>query len=80
MSEYLFDNGYGASVIDYGYGSSQGLKELAVLHSNNNELCYATPITDDVIGYLTDDDLADVLTRIEALKPNHLCNHKGPQL
>ena len=49
--ELDFDNGYGVSVIDYGYGSHQGLLEMAVIH--DDRLCYSTPITSDVIGHLT---------------------------
>ena len=43
---------------DNGYG-------LAVL--KHDELCYDTPITDDVIGYLTSDEVYDLLDRIEQL-------------
>lgn len=39
--------------------------ELAVLEYG--ELCYSTPITDDVIGYLTSDEVYDLLDRIEQL-------------
>ena len=49
---YQFENGYGASVVkhDSSYGGKQGLYEIAVLDSTG-DLCYSTPITDDVIGY-----------------------------
>lgn len=65
--EFELDNKYGASVIkcDYSYGGREGLFELAVLY--DNDLCYSTPITDDVIGYLTDDEVSDLLDRIEQL-------------
>ena len=54
---YKFDNGYGASVVkhDYSYGGKKGKYELAVL-DKNGDLCYDTPITSDVIGYLTMSD------------------------
>lgn len=70
---HKFDNGYGASVISggtYTYGGDQGLKELAVLKftGDNYKLCYDTEITDDVLGYLTDEDVTDLLERIEALE------------
>lgn len=71
---HKFDNGYGASVISggtYTYGADQGLKELAVLKfgdGDNYKLCYETEITDDVLGYLTDEDVTDLLIRIEALE------------
>ena len=63
-----FDNGFGASVVKtpHTYGGDKGLYELAVLDSNGS-LTYATPITDDVIGYLRPEDVTDVLTKIQQL-------------
>jgi len=65
---YTFDNGYGASVIcnPSSYGNTDGLFEVAVLDING-ELCYDTPITDDVIGHLTFQEVADTLKEIESL-------------
>lgn len=67
----FFENGYGASVIRHknSYGSSLGLYELAVTKGDAGswELCYTTPITDDVIGFLTTDDVTTLLNQIEAL-------------
>lgn len=65
--EYKFDNGYGASVItgSIAYCNNVQPYELDVL--KHGELCYDTPITDDVIGYLTEDDVSDLLDRIEQL-------------
>lgn len=62
-----FPNGYGASIIqgDFSYGGSQGLFELAVL--KNGEITYETEITDDVIGYLTPEEVTVLLQRIESL-------------
>lgn len=64
---YWFSNGYGASVIQncYSKGYKDGLYELAVLKDDG--LCYDTPITSDVIGYLSADDVAEHLQRIEKL-------------
>ena len=66
--EYQFDNGYGASVIkhDGSYGGKQGLYEIAVLDSGG-DLCYSTPITDDVIGFATEDKVLDTLQKIKSL-------------
>jgi hypothetical protein len=63
-----FDNGFGASVVKtpHTYGGDKGLYELAVLDSNGS-LTYATPITDDVIGYLRPEDVTDVLAKIQQL-------------
>ena len=66
-----FANGYGASVIrGLGtYGGTAGLWELGVIeHSGGTwDLCYDTPITDDVVGNLTESGVADLLAKIEAL-------------
>lgn len=64
--EFTFPNGYGASVINDGYGREMGLFELAVVDSNNN-LCYDTEITDDVIGWLDPKEVYDILVRIANL-------------
>ena len=65
---YQFENGYGASVVkhDGSYGGKQGLDEIAVLDSGG-DLCYSTPITDDVIGYANEDKIKDTLDRIKSL-------------
>ncbi len=70
MSRIQFDNGYGASVVKtpYTYGGDKGLYELAVLDSDGR-LTYDTPITNDVIGYLRDIDVTDVMEKIQQL-PN----------
>lgn len=69
MRSWNFDNGYGASVIrhEYSLGYEEGLYELAV--TKDGKLYYDTPITDDVIGYLTPREVAMLLKKIEAL-PN----------
>ena len=65
---YKFDNGYGASVVQHSgsYGGNQGLYEIAVLDSDG-DLCYSTPITDDVIGYANEEKIKDTLDRIKSL-------------
>jgi len=64
----MFDNGYVASVVigPYTYGGEDGLYELAVLDSNG-KLCYNTPVTDDVEGYLSEDDVTKLLEQIQKL-------------
>jgi hypothetical protein len=65
---YRFPNGYGASVVSHAmsYGGNSGLYELAVLDQDDN-LCYDTEVTDDVIGWLSEQDVQRLLERIEAL-------------
>lgn len=70
QNKYRFLNDYGASLI-YAPGS-YGL-ELAVLDFSVNpegDLIYNTPITDDILGYLTWEQVADVLIGIKRLPSN----------
>lgn len=67
VGKHTFDNGYGASVIDDGYGASEGLLEVAVLHGRS--IVYDTPVTSDVIGWLTEAEARKVLDQIAALPP-----------
>jgi hypothetical protein len=60
---FMFSNGYGASVVEHDH--SKGL-EIAVLDSNKT-IIYNTPITDDVLGYLTDEEANTALERISKL-------------
>ena len=68
MSRIQFENGYGASVVKtpYTYGGRDGLYELAVLDSDG-KLTYETPITNDVEGYLSEEDVTELLQKIESL-------------
>jgi hypothetical protein len=71
--QYLvfYPNGYGASIVqhEFSYGGNRGLWELAVIKGNEEEwdICYTTPITSDVLGYLQDNEVDELLTQIEAL-------------
>ena len=67
-SRIQFDNGYGASVVshNFSYGGEQGLYEIAIL-DNEGDICYDTPITTDVIGHLTEEDVTEVLIKIQSL-------------
>ncbi|MES2781910.1 MAG: hypothetical protein V4657_03875 [Pseudomonadota bacterium] len=62
-----YPNGYQASVVKFNgsYGFKQGLYEMAVL--DDDGLCYDTPITDDVLRNLTEDDVTETLKAIAAL-------------
>lgn len=73
QARIFFDNGYGASVVksDFSYGGKQGLFELAVL-DNDGQITYSTPITNDVIGYLTEEDVSKILDKIKNL-PKESC-------
>jgi hypothetical protein len=64
---YNFSNGYGASVVNnsHSYGGEEGLWELAV--RQGDAINYDTPITDDVLGWLSDQDVENTLDQIQAL-------------
>jgi len=64
---YKFKNGYGASIVchQHSYGGNEGLLELAVLKGDS--ICYDTPVTDDVVGYLTTEKATAILEEIKAL-------------
>ena len=70
---FKFENHYGASVIKhpYSYGHEADLWELAVMKLNDKNgewhLNYNTPITDDVIGELTDEEVRKLLKQIKEL-------------
>lgn len=63
-----FSNGYGASIVQtpYSYGGNNGLYELAVFGKDGN-ITYDTPITNDVLGYLTEEDVSETLKKIKEL-------------
>ena len=57
-----FPNGYGAFGL---YGDGVHSFEVAVL--KNGQVCYDTPITNDVMGYQTEEEVTDILRQIEML-------------
>ena len=63
-----FDNGYGASVVshEFSYGGKSGLYELAVLDKDGN-ITYDTPVTNDVIGHLTSENVTETMLFIQSL-------------
>lgn len=81
---YLYDNGYGLSVAEHAY--AYGGREAAVLHTNNfhadatYSLCYATPITNDVIGWLSACDVEELKKAVAALPKNERCDHEHAPL
>lgn len=67
----FFANGYGVSVVRFfgSYGYHQGLFELAVLKGDpqQHDLCYDTPITGDVCGYLTPEEVVELTVKVSQL-------------
>jgi hypothetical protein len=68
-SRMYFDNGFGVSVVSHthSYGGRDGLYEVAVL-DKDGLLTYETPVTSDVIGYLSEEDVTDVMKQVQELK------------
>jgi len=68
QARITFDNGYGASVVKtpYTYGGDMGLYELAVF-GKDGHITYDTPVTNDVEGYLSEDDVTKLLEQIQEL-------------
>lgn len=65
---FEFPNGYGASVVCHtgSYGGSEGFWEMAV--QKGGHLCYDTPITDDVLGWLEPSEVKKQLKAISKLE------------
>ena len=68
-SRMHFDNGFGVSVVSHthSYGGRSGLYEVAVL-DKDGLLTYETPVTSDVIGYLSEEDVTYVMKQVQELK------------
>jgi len=66
---YEFPNGYGASIVQGtgAYSNGTDTYELAVLRDGH--LCYTTPITSDVLGHLSEQEVRDTLQAIHDLSP-----------
>jgi len=65
---FEYPNGYGASVIchDGSYGGPEGYFEIAVLDSEGS-ITYDTPLTSDVAGNLTFNQVSKFLKKIQKL-------------
>ena len=66
----FFPNGYGVSVVRHDFShTDDNTWELAVLKGNADkwDLCYNTPITNDVLGYMSDDEVNETCTAIANL-------------
>ena len=69
---FRFANDYGASVIKFtgSYGYRKDQWELGVIifdEDGHYGLTYDTPVTDDVLGYLTDEVVRNLLEEIKEL-------------
>jgi hypothetical protein len=76
QGKIFFDNGYGVSVVRFkigerysSYTNNEDEWELAVLFGNEKEweLTYNTPITNDVIGWLSSEDVTEIMRKVQGL-------------
>ena len=62
-----FDNGYGISVVN-GKMAYCNENEYEVAIFKNGSICYTTPITDDVLGYNSPENVTEIMKQIQELK------------
>lgn len=64
----FFDNGFGVSVVksEHSYGGNEGLYEMAVLGPDGH-INYDTPITSDVLGYLSPEEVSKAMSDVQDL-------------
>jgi hypothetical protein len=71
QAKHFFDNGYGVSVVSFpgSYGFRDGLYESAVLKGTEEdwEICYDTVLTNDVLGYQSEEEVEVLLHDVENL-------------
>lgn len=64
-----FDNGYGISVINGQDAYCDGdTFEVAIV--KDGRICYDTPLTCDVLGYQTPEDITDVMKTLQQYERN----------
>lgn len=76
QATHFFENGYGVSVVQFttpygsgSYGADEGLYEVAILQgvAENWNICYDTVLTDDVLGYQSEEEVEVLLYEVENL-------------
>lgn len=76
--KYFYSNGYGISIIsnEFSYGGLNGLYEIAILigEEEDYEICYETPITNDVMGYLNPEQVIQTIEDVKKLPPTTVKN------
>lgn len=67
IAQINFPNKYGISVIfgKQAYSNGKDTYEVAVLYKK--QLCYTSPITDDVLGYQTKEEVTEIMKQIQDL-------------
>jgi len=62
-----FENGYGVSVVFGSCFYSNGIDNYEVAVLFNGSIAYDTGMTDDVMGYLTEDEVSEMMLKVEKL-------------
>ena len=67
MSTMDFQNGYGVSVIFGKMFYSNGIDTYELAVTYKGELCYTTEITSDVMGWLSEKEVTEVMAKVQSL-------------
>ena len=62
-----FENGYGVSVIFGEQFYSNGIDTYEVGILKDGYLCYDTHLTDDVLGYQDEDEVTEIMRKVQEL-------------
>lgn len=62
-----FENGYGVSVVFGEIFYSDGVDTYEVGILKDGSLCYDTYITDDVLGYQDEEDVTEIMRKVQEL-------------
>ena len=60
-----FKNGYGVSVLCGDSFYSNGIDTYEVAVTKDGKLCYDTPITDDVLGWQTKEEVTEIMKALQ---------------
>jgi len=63
-----FENGYGVSVLFGSCFYSNGIDTYEVAILFGESITYNTEITDDVMGYLSKDEVSEIMAKVQLLK------------
>lgn len=64
----FFENGYGVSVIQGGISRSLEPETFEVAVLKDGDLCYTTPITDDVVGFASRFLVTEIMVQLQNLE------------